>query len=209
MKGIKNIIFDLGGVIINLDQQRTLNEFNKLSNVPFETIYNASDQKELFDEFDKGNITTEIFFEKLKFEIRYNGSQEELLNAWNAMLLDIPEHRLDLLVRAKQNYTTFLLSNTCEPHIAFFERELYNEYGVKNFEDYFDKVYYSCRIGLRKPDPKIFRNVLTQNNLNPKETVFIDDSIQHVKGAGECGLNAYLLPKGMEIEDLLKDLKLL
>ncbi len=209
MKGIKNIIFDLGGVIINLDQQRTIYQFNALSDLPFESFYNSSSQSGFFDEFDKGTITTEDFFEVLKKELRYSGKTEPLLQAWNAMLLDVPERRLDVLVNAKLNYSTYLLSNTCEPHIASFEEQLYLEHGVKNFEDYFDKVYYSCRMGLRKPDRKIFEAVLTENNLRPEETVFIDDSAQHVKGAGECGINAYLLPKNMEIGELLKDLKLL
>jgi len=209
MKGIKNIIFDLGGVIINLDQQRTIYQFNALSELPFESFYNSSSQSGFFDEFDKGTISTEDFFEVLKKELRYSGNTEPLLQAWNAMLLDVPERRLDVLVNAKLNYSTYLLSNTCEPHIASFEEQLYLEHGVKNFEDYFDKVYYSCRMGLRKPDRKIFEAVLTENNLRPEETVFIDDSAQHVKSAGECGINAYLLPKNMEIGELLKDLKLL
>ncbi len=209
MKSIRNIIFDLGGVIINLDQQRTIYQFNVLSDVPFENFYNSSAQSGLFDELDKGRISTEEFFEILKKELRYNGSTNALLQAWNAMLLDVPERRLDVLVSAKLNYSTFLLSNTCEPHIASFEEQLYQDHGVKNFEDYFDKVYYSCRIGLRKPDKEIFELVLKENNLLPEETVFIDDSPQHVKAAGECGINAYLLPKNMEVGGLLKDLKLL
>lgn len=209
MKHIKNIIFDLGGVIINLDQQQTIYQFNELSDVPFESFYNASTQSGLFDELDKGAISTEEFLAILKKEIRFNGDTEALLNAWNAMLLDVPERRLDVLVSAKLNYSTFLLSNTCEPHIAAFEAQLYQDHGVRNFEDYFDKVYYSCRMGMRKPEHQIFETVLSENNLLAKETVFIDDSAQHVKAAGECGINAYLLPKNMEIGNLLRDLRLL
>ena len=136
------------------------------------------------------------------------GEDQQLLDAWNAMLLNVPEKRLDVLVNAKHNYNTFLLSNTNEPHIEAFEKDLYRHHGVKNFEDYFDKVYYSCRIGMRKPDKEIFELVLKENDLDPSETVFIDDSIQHVQGAGECGIRAYLLAKNMEIGELLKQLKL-
>jgi putative hydrolase of the HAD superfamily len=125
------------------------------------------------------------------------------------MLLDVPEERLDALVEMKHNYNTFLLSNTCEPHIEAIELELENEHGVKNFEDYFDKIYYSCRVGLRKPDKAIFELVLNENNLNPEETVFIDDSAQHVKAAGDSGINAFLLQKNMSVNDLLRQLKLL
>ncbi len=209
MQHIKNIIFDLGGVIINLDTHKTIAEFNKLSYMPFEALYTQAAQSSLFDNFDKGLISTEEFFYTIRKEIRYDGPDHELLRAWNAMLLDVPERRLDVLVKMKQNYNAFLLSNTCEPHIAAFEHDLYIEHGVKNFNDYFDEVYYSCRMGMRKPDKEIFEFVLKQNDLKPEDTVFIDDSIQHVKGAGECGISAFLLPKGEEIGDFLKGLGLM
>lgn len=209
MKNIKNIIFDLGGVIINLDIDKTIAEFNKIGNTKFENIYTQAAQNKLFDLFDKGIISPEEFFEEIKKEINYNGKDEDVILAWNEMLLDVPKKRLDALVKAKQNYNTFLLSNTNEAHIAIFERNLYKQHGVKNFEDYFDKVYYSCRMNMRKPDKEIFEYVLKENNLVAEETVFIDDSIQHVKGAGACGINAYLLPKNMDVSDLLKELKLI
>jgi FMN phosphatase YigB (HAD superfamily) len=209
MKEIKNVIFDLGGVIINLDTSLTIHEFNKLSKFPFEEFYNQAAQTELFNLLDKGKISEFDFFAGLRKQIGYEGPEIDLLYAWNAMLLNVPKERLEVLVKMKQNYNTFLLSNTCEPHITAFENDLYLEHGVKNFNDYFDKVYYSCRMGMRKPDKEIFETVLKENDLDPSETVFIDDSIQHVKGAGECGIKAYLLPKNMEIGDLLKELNLL
>jgi glucose-1-phosphatase len=209
LKNIRNIIFDLGGVIINLDIPKTIAEFNKLCPLKFEEIYTQAAQSELFDLFDRGSVSPEEFFSKLREKINYTGKEDVMILAWNAMLLDIPQKRLDLLVRAKQKYNTFLLSNTNETHIAVFERNLYLQHGVKNFEDYFDRVYYSCRMNLRKPDKEIFEFVLKENNLLPEETVFIDDSIQHVKGAGEAGINAYLLPKNMELGVLLTELNLL
>ncbi len=209
MQHIKNIIFDLGGVIINLDINKTIQGFNKLSYMPFEAIYTQAEQSDIFNKFDKGIISSEEFFLEIRKYLRFEGSEIELLKAWNAMLLDVPEKRLNALVKTKQNYNTFLLSNTCEPHINAFEHDLYIKHGVKNFNDYFDEVYYSCRIGMRKPDAEIFEFVLEKNNLNPKETVFIDDSVQHVKGAGACGINAFLLPKNTEIGEFLKELNLI
>ena len=209
MKGIQNVIFDLGGVIINLDVNRTIREFNKISQIPFESIYTQAKQDEIFNLLDTGKISTSDFLNEIKRQTRYSGPTEDLLTAWNAMLLNVPEERLDALVEMKHNYNTYLLSNTCEPHIEAFEKELENEHGIKNFDDYFDKVYYSCRMGMRKPNKEIFEFVLSENNLKPEETVFIDDSPQHVKGAGECGINAFLLQKNMSINDLLKQLKLL
>lgn len=209
VKGIKNIIFDLGGVIIDLDMQATIAAFNRLSPLPFEDFYTQAKQVELFNAFDKGTVSEADFFAQLKRMIRYQGEDQHLLIAWNAMLGEIPDHRLELLVDAKQSYRTFLLSNTNETHITAFEHDLYVNNGVKHFSDYFDGLYYSCRVGMRKPDKNIFEMVLQKNKLNPTETIFIDDSEQHVKGAGECGINAYLLPKNMEVKTLLKELRLL
>lgn len=209
LRHIKNIIFDLGGVIINLDYGATIHQFNKLSQVPFESIYSQQNQNELFNLFDKGLLSDYDFFKEIRRLTRFDGPDEDLLYAWNAMLLGIPDERLDVLINAKQNYNTFLLSNTNETHIAAFENDLYQTNGVKNFNDYFDKAYYSCRMGMRKPDKKIFEFVLSENNLIASETVFIDDSIQHVKSAGDCGINAYLLRPDMEIGNLLQELSLL
>jgi putative hydrolase of the HAD superfamily len=209
MRGIKNIIFDLGGVIINLDPLKTIAEFNRLSYMPFESLYSQAKQNDLFNEFDKGKISTYDFFTEIRRQLRYEGPNEAMYAAWNAMLLDVPEERLDMLLETKQHYRTFLLSNTCEPHIGSFENDLYIKHGVRNFNDYFDTVYYSCRMGMRKPDKEIFEFVLAKNNLNPRETIFIDDSVQHVKGAGECGISAFLLPKNTEIVDFLRELELL
>lgn len=208
-ESVKNIIFDLGGVIINLDIPRTIAEFNKISAVPFEQIYTQAEQAELFNKFDRGQISDFEFFTALKRELRYQGTDEALLRAWNAMLLDVPSHRLDLLVKLKPQYKTFLLSNTNETHVEVFERQLYHQHGVKNFEDYFEQVYYSCRIGMRKPDAEIFRKVLDDHGLVASETIFIDDSEQHVKGAGACGIKSYLLQKNMEVGELLKELRIL
>jgi glucose-1-phosphatase len=206
---ICNIILDLGGVIINLDQPLTVSRFNALTGWDFETIYNKTTQSEIFNAFDKGQVTEDQFFDHIAKELRYKGEPLELIKAWNAMLLDVPAHRLDTLVDLRGDYRTFLLSNTCETHIREFERSLHVQHGIKNFNDYFDQVYYSCRVGMRKPDKEIFELVLEENELDPVETVFIDDSVQHVKGAGDCGIRAYLLQPGMELRQLLKQLKLL
>jgi len=209
MKGIKNIIFDFGGVIINLDMPATTRELNKLGEVKFDSLEKKLSGNGWFDRFEKGLISETDFFSEIRKNIRFKGSDADLVRAWNAMLLDLPEHRLDVLLESKKNYRTFLLSNTNETHIHCFESDMYRAHGIRNFGDYFDKLYYSCRINMRKPDKEIFEYVLEKNNLRPEETVFIDDSVQHVKGAGDSGINAFLLNPNMEVGDLLKELKLL
>jgi len=208
MTKIKNIIFDLGGVIINLDIQQTIKAFNQLSAFPFESIYTQLQQSKLFDLFDRGEITEKIFFEELQKVLGSSISNDKLVNAWNAMLLDFPLNRLNLLKKLQPNYRLFLLSNTNETHITAFEKSLFEQHGYKNLEPFFEKVYYSCRIGLRKPDSEIFEFVLRNNGLNAQETLFIDDTLQHIEGAKNLEINAKLISKNEEVGVLLKKMNL-
>jgi len=203
MKQIKNIILDLGGVIINLDIHKTINEFNKITKSPFESIYGQLKQTELFDLFDKGLISETVFFDELRKNITTRAENDQLINAWNAMLLDFPAYRLNFLKTLQPKFRLFLLSNTNETHIKEFEKQLYVNYGFKNLEPFFEKVYYSCRMGMRKPDEEIFNWVLNENGLTANETIFIDDTIHHVNGALNTGIQAFLLDKNKEIEQLL------
>lgn len=205
---IKNIIFDLGGVIINLDTSKTISEFNKLSKLPFEAIYTQLQQSTVFDLFDKGLISESDFFAELKKVTQSKSSESELKQAWNAMLLDFPINRLSLLIKLKPQYRLFLLSNTNETHVTEFEKTLQETHQYKNLEPFFEKMYYSCRMQMRKPDIEIFDFVLTENGLNASETLFIDDSPQHVQGALKIGIKAHLLVKEKEVEELLKELNL-
>lgn len=209
MSEIKNIIFDLGGVIINLDIPKTIAEFNKLSVVPFESIYTQLQQSPIFDLFDKGQISETDFFKELKKYLKEDVTDTQMIDAWNAMLLDFPIHRLQLLNSLKSKYRIFLLSNTNETHITQLESDLHKEHRYKNLEPFFEKVYYSCRIGMRKPDSDIFKFVLNQNKLNAHETIFIDDSPQHIKGALNTGIQSYLLPRDKDVSDLISELSLL
>jgi epoxide hydrolase-like predicted phosphatase len=208
MSQIKNIIFDLGGVIINLDIPLTIKEFNKLSRKPFESIYTQLQQSPVFDQFDKGEISEVDFFNVLNHALEDSIQNEKLLFAWNAMLLDFPIHRLELLEQLKPKYRLFLLSNTNETHVTEFEKQLFNMHGHKNLEPFFEKVYYSCRMNMRKPNADIFEFVLKKNGLNPSETLFIDDSPQHVEGAVKIGIKAVLLKKEEDVVDLIKNLDL-
>jgi glucose-1-phosphatase len=209
MGQIKNIIFDLGGVIINLDIPKTIQEFNKLSPKPFETIYTQLQQSPIFDQFDKGEISERDFLDALKDALEDDISDEQLVYAWNAMLLDFPKHRLELLKKLKSNYRIFLLSNTNEIHVDELEKILFKEHGFENLEPFFEKVYYSCRVKMRKPNADIFEMVLKENDLLASETLFIDDSPQHIEGAKNAGIRAILLDKNAEVETLLTGLDLI
>ncbi|MDD2725245.1 MAG: HAD family phosphatase [Methylovulum sp.] len=203
MATIKNIIFDLGGVVINLDIPRTVSEFEKLGVAGFGNVFSQLAQTPLFDQFDKGLISEDVFFSSIKAQFKLAHPIAELERAWNAMLLDFPGHRLEQLTDYKQRYSTFLLSNTNETHIRVFEKNLSDTHSVANLQPFFHKIYYSCEINLRKPDPEIFEFVLQENGLKPEETVFIDDTLIHVQAAQTVGIHALHLPKGEEFKSLL------
>ena len=127
----------------------------------------------------------------------------DFINAWNAMLLEIPSVRLEFIQKLKKNFKTYLLSNTNEIHIKKFEEDLSNTNELKDFQNCFDQIYYSSEIGMRKPDAECFLKVIQDHHLNAHETLFIDDTIQHVKGARKVGINAILLKKEVTIIQLL------
>jgi len=206
MANIKNIIFDLGGVIINLDMPRTNRAFEALGITQFDSIFSQLSQISLFDDFDKGLISEQIFFSTLKSQFGLPQPIEALEQAWNAMLLDFPAHRLQQLLDYKKRYNTYLLSNTNATHVRAFEKTLADSHSVANLQPFFNKVYYSCEINLRKPDKAIFEWVLQENGLQAAETMFIDDTLMHVEAARSVGIHAHHLPKGHEFKAILDGL---
>ena len=200
---IRNIIFDLGGVIINLDMQATAQAFRRLGMTDFDLHYTQAKQSGLFDAFDKGEISPQEFRNGLKPHLPASVTDAQINEAWNAMLLDIPQKRLADLAELKKDYRLFLFSNTNEIHVDAFSAYMHREFGFSDFSSYFENWYYSCRIGKRKPDTAAFEYVLTENNLIAPETIFIDDSHQHILGARTAGIRAELLLPGTEFSELL------
>lgn len=191
--GIKNIIFDWGGVIINIDFNRTKNAFIEMGLDNFEAYFTQFSQHEIFDLLDVGKISGEKFFSELHKHMPDGVTVEQVRDAWNSMLLDFPEENYRLLKDLQGKYRTFLFSNTNEPHLEYYFQKLERWYGIKEMDPLFEKAYYSCRFGMRKPDPESFKRILEENNLNPSETLFIDDSIHHIEGAQKVGLKVYHL----------------
>ena len=138
-------------------------------------------------------ISSQDFREELKKQCKPGTSDADIDAAWNAMLLDLPKKRLDLLLNIKNTYRTFLLSNTNEIHMVFINNYLQKMFQIKNLEKHFEKVYLSYEVKMRKPDAEIFELILNQNNLLKEETLFIDDSLQHVDSARSLGLSTILL----------------
>lgn len=199
---IKNIIFDWGGVISNIDYHETVDAFKKLGLENFDEIYTQLKQTELFDKLEIGTMEPQEFRAKIREMLSHNPTDEEIDAAWTAMLLDLPKERLDLLEKVKENYQIYLLSNTNIIHVTRYSKYLDKVYGHKNFENLFIKAYYSHDVGMRKPHVEIFHHVLKENNLEATETLFIDDTPQHIEGAKKAGLHAFHLKKPLQIIEI-------
>ena len=198
----KNIIFDFGGVILNIDYKLTEKAFAGLGLMDFHKIYSQAVQSELFDAFETGKISPTEFRAGIR---KYIGtsSDAQIDKAWNAMLLDLPEERVLLLDKLRKTHRLFLLSNTNEIHYTAFTAYMKKKFGRDIFKEVFEKAYVSHQVKMRKPDAEIFELVVAENKLKKEETVFIDDSIQHIEGAKKVGLNAVFLEKGKTILDLV------
>jgi len=190
---IKNIIFDLGGVIIDIDYNLAATAFKKLGIVDFDNFYSKAKQSSLFDDFEKGLISNSDFRASLRQYLPESVTDHQIDEAWNAMLLGIPSHRVDFLQKVANKYRVFLLSNTNRIHIDAFTQYNDEKFGKGYFESIFEYCYFSSDIAMRKPDAEIFEFVLNENGLLKEDTIFIDDSIQHVEGALSTGLHAELL----------------
>jgi putative hydrolase of the HAD superfamily len=184
------IIFDLGGVILNLNYQLTEDAFVALGLENFKTVYSQLAQTDLFDRFEKGEISGFHFINRLLDQLPTGTTANQVVHAWDAMILDFPLDRLEWLLQLKQERRIFLLSNTNALHIDAVRRALKKTVGHDRLEDFFETVYLSHEMGMRKPDPAIFLKVCELEGLNPATTVFIDDSPQHVEGARLAGLKS-------------------
>ena len=207
LSGIKNIVFDLGNVVLDVDYTETIKAFEALGAVEFDSIYTQFAQTEIFDLLDKGLISPDKFRTGLRTAVPElkSVSDRDIDSAWNAMLKGLPVERLDVLNDLKSKFRTFILSNTNEIHVESFSKTIAETVPGKKLADYFEGVCYSNEIGLRKPDVEVFEFVLNKYGLIPGETLFIDDSEANVKGAEKAGMKTFLLEKGfLTIVDLFR-----
>jgi len=202
MQKFKNIIFDLGGVILDVDYNLTRTAFEKLGVTHFDEMYSQANADKLFQKLETGEITDDVFYKEFNRCTGLQLSDEEIRKAWDAMLLYFRGKSLEFLERIRPRYKTYLLSNTNYVHIAAFKETLHQQIGVKTLEEYFDEAFYSCKIGLRKPDAACYEWVLKNLKIQPDETLFIDDSLHNIQGAKKAGLQTIHLLPGMKIEDL-------
>jgi HAD superfamily hydrolase (TIGR01509 family) len=195
---IKNIIFDFGDIFINLDKEATFKELAKLG---IDQI--SEDMMAVAHQYEKGEVSTDDFIEFFREKIKR--SKEELVFAWNAILLDFPKQRLQFLKElvASKKYRLFLLSNTNEMHIEWIQNDWKSEL-YQEFKNCFERFYLSHEIHFRKPNADIYKFVLQENNLKAEETFFIDDTLENTVAAEKLGIQTWnLIPGKEDVVDLL------
>lgn len=202
MKKIKNILFDLGGVIINLDMPATLNGFKNAMGDEFPKWKAVFEEADIFNQYEKGNISTAVFAQHFIDTGLFTA--DTVRQIWNSILRTAPKNRLDFLKVLAKDYNLYLLSNTNAMHIEQAEADLQTMYGITDFRgEFFTKGYYSFEIGMIKPDAEIYEFVLKDSGLLAAETLFIDDNEANIKSAAAVGLQTIWHEHNAEIEPVL------
>jgi len=209
MQNIHNIIFDYGNVIFQIDFLRSKLAFQALGIQDADSFFSHKQQHSLFDALDMGKISEAEFYEGIREVSGLKGlSDAQIRDAWNALLIGVPKENHDILMEMKSKYRTFLLSNNNEIHYRFVMDYLDKNFGLADNSGFFEKDYYSHLMGMRKPNRDIFEFVIEEHDLKPEETLFIDDSPQHILTAKELGIQTVLLTQPDTLQALIKRLNL-
>jgi putative hydrolase of the HAD superfamily len=188
---ISAIIFDLGEVIIDVDTSKTVNAFKALANENDINMFSFSHQADFFSQFEMGLISEDEFRANLRSSLKTDASDETLNVAWNKMLGDLPQEKLNILQRLKSDYRTFALSTTNTIHIRFINDYLQHRKPQDKLDNYFHHAYYSHDLKARKPNDIAYTKVMALENLIPQQTLMIDDRLENLQAASDLGLRVF------------------
>ncbi|MFW5850838.1 MAG: HAD family hydrolase [Bacteroidota bacterium] len=204
-KKYTDIIFDFGGVILNLDEYETFSQLAFFFECPPENVMPVLIENAGFLDYECGKITSEDFIVRVQQISKKEISQEQFISIWNAMLLDFPLKHVDLLKKLRAHFRIHLLSNTNELHIHAFRRNMRAQGIAESLEDMFDTVWYSSTVGMRKPYPETFITIMRNYTINPSRTLFLDDKIENIEGAQKAGLDSILVTTENSILRIFKE----
>lgn len=204
MTEIKNIIFDFGGILLDLDYKATDESLKDLFQIQFDARDYPEPYLRILDDYEMGLFGEGSFMHRLQRTVDHVVTERQILDAWNAMLLGLPKVRLDWVLELRKKYKVYLLSNTNHSHIQYLHRSMLPAIEVTDFEEtYFEKVYYSHEVKMRKPNHNIYEHVIRDAALDPSESIFIDDNRDNIKAAQEVGLHAAWHDPQLEIMEEL------
>ncbi len=195
----------MGGVIFDIDHSLAQEAFLKLGIADIKELMSHKSQSPVFDKLEKGEIIPEDFYDEMRALSTQNLTDHAIKEAFNVMLLGIPDAAyFPLLKNVRQTHRTFLLSNNNRIHYNFIIDNLQAKWNLPSFSQFFETEYYSHLVGMRKPNNDIFELLLDSENIDPSETLFIDDSPQHIQTASELGIHTYLKNQRENLADVLK-----
>jgi putative hydrolase of the HAD superfamily len=200
-ENIHNLVFDFGGVIYQIDFERQKRAFLEEKIVGFENLYSQASQNPIFCDLETGRISDDDFREKVTGLIGKTISRGKIDELWNSILVDYYYDKISLLQKLRSRYRLFLLSNTNAIHYKFYSAQFKNKFGY-DFENLFDKSYWSFKVGMRKPNRDIFEKLITENGFTTENALFIDDTIQNTESAERFGLTSHFLSPGENLSDL-------
>ncbi len=203
-EGIRNLLFDLGGVIMDLRREDCVEALTRLGMKGANELLGLYSQKGAFMLLEEGKISPAEFRNEMRTMIEGNVSDQQLDDAFNQFLTGIPRHRLDALLELKKTYKIYMLSNT---NPIMFDSRIREEFrkGGLEMEDYFDGICVSYKEGCAKPDPQIFHNLTKEFNIKPEETLFFDDSQLNTDAAARLGFRTWTVKPGTEFMDAFKE----
>lgn len=207
IEGVKNLLIDFGGVLIDLDKERCLRAFEKIGVRGLENFLEDCHQRGFLNDFECGRITVSEFCTHMREKACVKGASptdEEILAAWNHFLVGIPAYKLELLLRLRRHYRLLLLSNTNQAHWAWSCAQDFSWEGHR-VEDFFDTIYLSFELHVEKPRPEIFERIIADSGISSEETLFIDDSALNCEIGRSFGLRTYT---SKPLEDWNKALRL-
>lgn len=199
-KNIKLILFDLGGVIIDIDWKKSVKAFADLTNSSFDELNQLMRKEELVQRIETGKMDSIEFRDWFCQVFNKDFDDAEIDNAWNAMLLEIPKERIELIKTLKENYSVMCLSNTNEIHINELNSKLSLISEFDSLEKLMDKTYYSHLLKTRKPEPKAWEIILNENQLEAESVLYFDDNERNHQVATELGFNSVLIDAEYTIE---------
>lgn len=196
------VLFDLGGVIVNIDYDKTAQAFETIGFENFRDHMSAFHQKETFDLYEKGLITDHQFRQAIQEEFEISVTDDQFDQAWNSMILDIPPDRFDILLAVRQRVPIYLLSNTNAIHIRYFNQVCVEPLGIPSLASKFDHLFYSFEMGMRKPDHEIYQKVISEIKREPTSVLFLDDNPTNIQHASEFGIQTIRIANGLTISDI-------
>ncbi len=202
---IKNIIFDLGGVVLDIDESSVCKELEKME-INTTELSHSKEFIDIMSKFDTGIYTAPTFRKKMKILLGQEKMTDQKFDSlWNAMLLDIPRERIAALEQIRKHYKIFLMSNSNEIHYDLYVRDLQLRFGYNEFDELFNKAYFSFAEHLEKPNPCFFELILDHEHLLPEETLFIDDTGKNIKVAKSLGINTYHIGRDELVRNLFEN----